>query len=190
MVHASQRGRAFRRELKRAGYDGIVVTGASKTPVRIRIDDDEVSILPADDLWGQDALDALETLESRDIEGSSAEYHLFAGGTGIGWSQEEFNRAADRICTPEHALQVRHWARNRQTDEMAPPYFEQEELFLNPLLGERFCLDRQQFKPVMDQFYTLKGWDTERGWPTRERLTELALDDVYDPMVEEAAKAK
>ncbi len=125
-----------------------------------------------------------------DIEGPSAEYHLFAAGTGVNWSEEEFNQAADRVCSLERALQVRHWARDRQTDEMALPYFEQKEFFSNPLLGERYGLDRQQFKPVMDQFYTLKGWDTEKGWPTRERLGELGLDDVYDPMVEGAAKAK
>jgi aldehyde:ferredoxin oxidoreductase len=48
-------------ELKKAGYDGLVVTGASETPVQIVIRDDEVSILPADDLWG---LDTIETQEA------------------------------------------------------------------------------------------------------------------------------
>ncbi|MDY6877464.1 MAG: aldehyde ferredoxin oxidoreductase N-terminal domain-containing protein [Chloroflexota bacterium] len=43
-------GGCFGGELKRAGYDGIVVTGASETVVRLCIRDDEVSILPADDL--------------------------------------------------------------------------------------------------------------------------------------------
>lgn len=33
--------------LKRAGYDGLIVTGASETPVQIRIRDHEVSVLPA-----------------------------------------------------------------------------------------------------------------------------------------------
>ena len=56
-------GGRFGGELKRAGYDGIIVTGASDSPVRIRIHDDEVSILAADELWGVDALDTLEALE-------------------------------------------------------------------------------------------------------------------------------
>ena len=47
-------GGRFGGELKRAGYDGIIVTGISDIPVRVRIRDDEVSILPADDLWGLD----------------------------------------------------------------------------------------------------------------------------------------
>ena len=48
--------------IKRAGYDGIIVTGKADEPVRILVLDDEVSILPADDLWGVDALDTLEAL--------------------------------------------------------------------------------------------------------------------------------
>jgi len=52
--------------IKRAGYDGIVVTGRADHPVRILVVDDEVSILPADDLWGVDALDTLEALSKLD----------------------------------------------------------------------------------------------------------------------------
>jgi aldehyde:ferredoxin oxidoreductase len=73
---------------------------------------------------------------------------------------------------------------------MVLPYFEQLESYQNPLLEKRYRLDREQFKPVVDEFYELKGWDTETGWPTQERLRELGLADVYEPMVEGAAKAK
>ena len=33
-------------------HGGVVVTGAGETPVHILIHDDEVRLLPADDLWG------------------------------------------------------------------------------------------------------------------------------------------
>ncbi len=52
--------------IKRAGYDGIVITGRADEPVRILVIDDQVSILPADDLWGVDALDTLEALSKLD----------------------------------------------------------------------------------------------------------------------------
>jgi len=119
-----------------------------------------------------------------DIEGPSIEYHLFAAGTGVAWSEEEFMQAAARVCTIERALQVRHWGRDRKTDEMVLPYFEQTELYQSPFLEKRYALDREQFKPVVDKFYALHGWDIERGWPTQERLRELGLEDVYEPMVE------
>jgi len=125
-----------------------------------------------------------------DIEGPSVEYHLFVAGTGVAWSEEEFDGAAERVCTLERALQVRHWARGREMDEMILPYFERIEAYRNPLLDKRYGLDRQQFKPVMDEFYALKGWDTKTGWPTQERLRTLGLAEVYEPMVEGAAKAE
>ena len=51
-------------ELKRAGYDGLVVTGAADSPVQIVIHDDEVTIAPADDLWGLDAFDAQDAVRA------------------------------------------------------------------------------------------------------------------------------
>ncbi|MBC8264876.1 MAG: hypothetical protein H8E47_12220 [Anaerolineales bacterium] len=121
------------------------------------------------------------------VKGPAIEYHLFAAGTGVAWSEEEFMQAAGRVCSIERALQVRHWARDRQTDEMVLPYFEQTELYQSPFLEKRNALDREQFKPVVDEFYALHGWDAERGWPTRERLRELDMEDVYEPMVAGAA---
>jgi hypothetical protein len=51
-------------------------------------------------------------------------------------------------------------------------------------------LDREQFEPVLDEFYALHGWDPQTGWPTREHLAGLGVGDVYEPMVEGAEKAK
>ena len=98
-------------------------------------------------------------------------------------------QAAARVCTIERALQVRHWGRDRDLDETVLPYFERTEAGQNPLLERRYGVDREQFKPVLDEFYALHGWDTERGWPTSERLDELDIGDVYEPMVEGATKA-
>ena len=80
----------------------------------------------------------------------------------------------------ERALQVRHWGRNREMDESILPYFEETELHQNVYLDRRYGLDREQFGPVLDEFYRLHGWDTERGWPTPERLRELGMPDVSD----------
>ena len=98
--------------------------------------------------------------------------------------------AAARVCSLERALQVRHWARDREMDETVLAYFERTEPYQNPFLDRRHALDREQFKPVVDEFYRLHGWDIERGWPTRERLHELDLGDVYEPMLEGAARVK
>jgi hypothetical protein len=121
-----------------------------------------------------------------DIEGPSIEYHLFRAGTGVDWSEQDFVRAAARVYTLERALQVRHWARDREVDEMVLPHYERTEPYRNPYLDRRHALDRQRFKPVLDEYYALHGWDTERGWPTREGLRELDLEHVYAPMIDGA----
>ena len=52
--------------LKQAGYDGLVVTGASESPVRILVAGDEVSVLPAEELWGLDTIETQETIQGTD----------------------------------------------------------------------------------------------------------------------------
>ena len=49
--------------LKHAGYDLIVVRGASEKPVYLSIDDDEVEIRDASRLWGQDARRTTDLLQ-------------------------------------------------------------------------------------------------------------------------------
>lgn len=51
-------------ELKRAGWDGIVVTGAASSPVYLFIKDDQVEIRDAAHLWGMEVMDTEETLKA------------------------------------------------------------------------------------------------------------------------------
>ena len=149
--------------------------------------------LPADDfrfpmIYSPNTPDGMARVAG--IDGPSLEYHLFKEGTGVEWTEEEFERAAERVYTLERALQVRHWGRDRAMDEGVLPAFEYPENWVNPLLGERYALDREQFMPVMDDYYRLQGWDVELGWPTPERLAQLGLEGVHGPMVEGARRAK
>ena len=119
-----------------------------------------------------------------EVDGPSVDYHLFTLGTGTEWSEDEFERAAERIYTLERALCVRHWGRDRRMDESVLHSFEYKENWVNPALGEKQSLDREQFLPVMDEYYQLLGWDPQTGRPTRERLDALGLDDVCLPTEE------
>ncbi len=51
-------------ELKRAGWDAIVVTGASAKPVYLSIKDDDVEIRDAAHLWGREIMDTEEALKA------------------------------------------------------------------------------------------------------------------------------
>lgn len=55
-------GGYFGPELKAAGYDGIVITGASEKPVYLWIKDDQVEIRDASDLWGLDSYEAYDRI--------------------------------------------------------------------------------------------------------------------------------
>ncbi|KYH31793.1 aldehyde ferredoxin oxidoreductase family protein [Neomoorella mulderi] len=49
----SYAGGNFAPELKFAGYDGIIIEGEAKSPVYLWIDDDNVSLRPAESIWGR-----------------------------------------------------------------------------------------------------------------------------------------
>ncbi len=53
-VHDAQSGGKFGPELKFAGYDGIIVEGASEKPVYLFITNDKVELRDASHLWGMD----------------------------------------------------------------------------------------------------------------------------------------
>jgi len=52
-------------ELKYAGYDGIVINGAANEPVYLWINDGEVELRSARDLWGKDVFETQELLKAR-----------------------------------------------------------------------------------------------------------------------------
>jgi aldehyde:ferredoxin oxidoreductase len=58
-------GSQFGAALKKAGYDGLIVTGASDQPVMIAIRDDEVTIEDAAELWGLDTFAAQDAVMER-----------------------------------------------------------------------------------------------------------------------------
>jgi len=62
-IGAANMGSHFGAELKFAGYDSIVFTGQSNTPVYLVIDNDTVELRPADHLWGLDTRQTTEKLK-------------------------------------------------------------------------------------------------------------------------------
>lgn len=58
-------GGKWGRELKRSGYDGIIIEGAADKPVYLVIDNGAVRIEDAGDLWGKNVNDTTGILENR-----------------------------------------------------------------------------------------------------------------------------
>ena len=55
--------------LRKAGFDAMVIEGASPKPVYLYVEDDKVSLMPADDLWGLDTFETEDRL--RRVHGSN-----------------------------------------------------------------------------------------------------------------------
>ncbi|MCP4760592.1 MAG: aldehyde ferredoxin oxidoreductase family protein [archaeon] len=65
----SNTGSFINLQIKKAGYDGIMIRGASDKPVYIKIVDDQVEIKDAGDLWGKNIYETSKVLkESEDLK--------------------------------------------------------------------------------------------------------------------------
>ena len=64
-VSAGSGSMTFGFNMKRAGYDHIVITGKADAPAYIFIDDGDVQILDAEDVWGADNYEAVDRLWER-----------------------------------------------------------------------------------------------------------------------------
>ena len=66
IMAASSCGGPFGEELKTAGWDGILITGKSKTPVYLVVSADGVEFVDAANLWGKDAMATQEILGKKE----------------------------------------------------------------------------------------------------------------------------
>jgi aldehyde:ferredoxin oxidoreductase len=62
-------GGTFGADLKKAGLDGITITGKADRPVHIFIEDGKVSVENAGDVWGMDTYETIDALKEKYAEG-------------------------------------------------------------------------------------------------------------------------
>jgi aldehyde:ferredoxin oxidoreductase len=65
LITSSNCGGSFGLMLKKAGYDALIITGASKEKIWIELKDDEVLFHSADDIWGLNVDEVQERLPKR-----------------------------------------------------------------------------------------------------------------------------
>jgi len=58
-------GGNFGPELKRCGYDAVILKGKSPEPVYLLLGDDTAELMPASDLWGKDTYETTDTLKQK-----------------------------------------------------------------------------------------------------------------------------
>jgi aldehyde:ferredoxin oxidoreductase len=103
---------------------------------------------------------------------------VFNTVTGKGWDIPQISKVSERIRNLERMFDVRQGV-SRKDDSLPKKFFE-EPLQKGQYAGE--VLDRDKFEAMKDEYYEIRGWDKETGIPTREKLTELGLEDAAEAL--------
>jgi aldehyde:ferredoxin oxidoreductase len=101
-----------------------------------------------------------------------AEARLFSSATGIQTSQQALDSIGSRIYHLERCIMVRE-GRTRIVDEEAAQHFQKHD-------ARGVSIDPKDFSELMDEFYAIRGWDPQTGWPTRHTLLSVGLEDIAD----------
>jgi len=113
--------------------------------------------------------------QAGDMAGPSFEYNMFRSATGSSWSEAEFEHACARVIQLERLFHIRNHQRSRQDDETMIPYLTRAENLVNPYVGHHVSGDPAALRRVLSEYYHLRGWDAESGWPTPETLAKYDL---------------
>ena len=95
--------------------------------------------------------------------------------TGIPFTEDEMFDIGERIVNLERAYIVQEGIRRK--DDYLPKRFLTEPLPNGNSKGSIF-----EIEPMLDEYYDARGWERRSGWPTREKLVELGLEDVADQL--------
>ena len=113
------------------------------------------------------------------IGDTSLESRLLSAATGKNTTEEDLNKAGERIYSLMRAVMVREMGTrhmHRDHDLLPDHFFENS----SPNSGAP-PLDREKFDYLMSKYYKLMGWDKD-GLPTRSKLEEMDLRDVADDL--------
>ncbi|HEX75231.1 MAG TPA: hypothetical protein G4O12_01470 [Dehalococcoidia bacterium] len=107
---------------------------------------------------------------------------LFSAATGVEINPQELMEYADRVWNLFKMINVREGF-SRKDDEPPDMWFEPmrapdgEEIFLMDYYKTK-VLSREDVDQWLDDYYDERGWDIEKGIPTKEKLTKLGLEDL------------
>lgn len=91
--------------------------------------------------------------------------------TGVGYAFEEVMQAGERIWNLQRLFNLQ--AGLTKDDDNIPKRFLEEPATGGPNKGN--VLERQEFEAMLKGYYEMRGWNLETGYPTKEKLVELAL---------------
>jgi aldehyde:ferredoxin oxidoreductase len=113
---------------------------------------------------------------------------VYSAATGIESGPQDLMTAAERSFNLWKALNVREGF-SRKDDVFPDIWFG---TIIDPWGNEVRAMDffktrpvsKEEFEGLLDDYYDERGWDIEKGVPTKAKLTELGLEDMAkDPLI-------
>ncbi len=105
---------------------------------------------------------------------------LVATATGWDFDVNDFRKTGERVYNLVRAFNVREGI--TRADDSLPARLTDEPLPEGPAKG--MVLAQEKLDEYLDAYYDLRGWDKATGKPSREKLSELGLEnlikDVWD----------
>jgi aldehyde:ferredoxin oxidoreductase len=91
--------------------------------------------------------------------------------TGMEMPVERLQRIGERIYNLQRCYNARQGI--TRADDRLPRRFTEEPTPSGHAKGQVIDLE-----PMLDEYYRLRGWDVETGWPTTQKLLELGLEEA------------
>jgi len=104
---------------------------------------------------------------------------LYSAATGIQIGREELMKAGERVWNLLKAANVREGF-TRKDDSFSERWLEEKSQFVE--YTGKVKISAEIADKFLDDYYEERGWDVERGIPTREKLLELGLEDAAEEM--------
>jgi len=121
-----------------------------------------------------DALEVCKNIaENMEVLPFAKAAEAIRAATGLDMDMEAVAQVGERIVNIERAFLVREGITRK--DDTMPSRFLREPFTTGKSKGSVFELE-----PMLNEYYTERGWDLRTGIPTREKLRELDLDYVTD----------
>lgn len=97
------------------------------------------------------------------------EAQLFSACTGLQFETSDLEKTAERVFNLERMILVEKHGRTREIDETVAPHFQL------PCNTDGTSITLKEFKSLLDDYYTQRGWDSKTGKPFAQKLKELGL---------------
>jgi len=101
--------------------------------------------------------------------------NLLSAATGRDMTPRNLLKIGERTTNVEKSFNVLHTDWTRKDDY--PP-----ERFVKVPLNRKYSINLDKWEIMLDNYYTFHGWDKKTGWPKKEALERLDLEEIADKL--------